>query len=64
MVTTKNVLLTGDCRKVDFLAVTDVSVSPPLCTCVIYVMSFCPLWGPRRWDRLITQIVLLVGVFP
>jgi hypothetical protein len=51
--------------KVDLLAVTDVAVLPPLCPRVIYViLSHCPLWGPRRWHRLISQIVLMAGVFP
>jgi hypothetical protein len=37
------------CGKVDLLAVTDVSVLPPLCPRVLYVfLSHCPLWGPRR----------------
>jgi hypothetical protein len=54
-----------DCSEVDLLAVTDVAVLPPLFPRVLYViLSYCTLWGPRRWHRFITQIVLMVGVFP
>jgi hypothetical protein len=37
------------CIKVDLLAVTDVSVLPPLYPRVLYVILLhCPLWEPLR----------------
>jgi hypothetical protein len=42
-------MLREECSRADLLAVTDVSVLPPLCHRALYViLSHCPLWGPRR----------------